>query len=154
VSVLSNRYTPYFCKKLNTDRSLHPLQPTVPSIRHNRVDSIRSFVQSKFSGAQLEKKKICFRWTSTLYYSESQNWLLVKGSHKYIQQRFRMMNLLVVSALVSHLSLCTSFMVKKSSNSFAMKSDLIRMSASSEAQYALLFDCDGVIVETEVSWDS
>jgi hypothetical protein len=62
-----------------------------------------------------------------------------------------MMNLLVVSALVSQFSLCTSFMVKKSSNSFALKSDLTRMSASSEAQYALLFDCDGVIVETEVS---
>lgn len=61
------------------------------------------------------------------------------------------MNLLVATALVSQLSLCSSFMVKKSSNSFSMKSDLTRMSASSEAQYALLFDCDGVIVETEVS---
>ena len=65
-----------------------------------------------------------------------------------------MMNLLVISALATQLSLCSSFMVKKSPNSFAMKNNLLRMSASSEAQYALLFDCDGVIVETEVSRNS
>ena len=52
--------------------------------------------------------------------------------------------------VVSQMSLCASLMIHKSFHSQHYKKSLTRMRATVEAEYALLFDCDGVIVETEV----
>ena len=57
------------------------------------------------------------------------------------------MRSLTVVAVLVHASLCSSFLTSKSHQSY-LNGNAIRM--ANQADYALLFDCDGVIVETEV----
>lgn len=59
------------------------------------------------------------------------------------------MQLLAIVAVAAQMSMCLSFkMILPNSHS---RNTLTSLRASDQADYALLFDCDGVIVETEVS---
>ena len=61
--------------------------------------------------------------------------------------RSSMRSLIVVAVLVNA-SLCSAFMTARSHQP-SFNRNTLRM--SKQADYALLFDCDGVIVETEVN---
>ena len=59
------------------------------------------------------------------------------------------MRLLSAALILIHANLCSSFKINSYQKSYVNRNAL-KMSAANQADYALLFDCDGVIVETEV----
>ena len=59
------------------------------------------------------------------------------------------MFLLLAAAVLIHANLCSSFKMSNFKRSNIIR-NTVKMSAANQADYALLFDCDGVIVETEV----
>ena len=56
---------------------------------------------------------------------------------------------LLALAVLIHANLCSSFKMSNFQRSYISR-NTVKMSAANQADYALLFDCDGVIVETEV----
>ena len=59
------------------------------------------------------------------------------------------MQLFTLIAVAMQMSMCLSFKMQMLPSSHS-RNTLTSLRASDQADYALLFDCDGVIVETEV----
>ena len=59
------------------------------------------------------------------------------------------MQLFTIVAVATQMSMCLSLKMQMLPGSIS-RNTLTSLRASDQADYALLFDCDGVIVETEV----
>ena len=59
------------------------------------------------------------------------------------------MQLFTIVAVATQMSMCFSFKMQMLPGSIS-RNTLTSLRATDQADYALLFDCDGVIVETEV----